>query len=364
MKLTINRKALAEALAELAPLTGKNKAFHIFDNFKFVTKGDKMRVQASDGEITIRKYIDIDNHEEDGEFLADGARLNAFVNKCKGDNLVFDIKDSLLTIKHSKGQVEFSTLPAEDFIEPTQAEEATEVIVPAMEFVRIMNAAKNFVATDALRPQLCVVHTIAKDCAITFCATDTRQMFVDKISVPSLHAESEFGVIATVIPMVIKACKGADNIVIKVSDKQVTYRIGATTIFTLQPKGKYPDFNRVIPKEHSLEAICDKSELRDSIFRSMLFVEESNMMKVKVSLVAMDLCVNNLTEVMKSIETMQCTSNGEITFGVNASIFSSCVSACDDNNVQIEMSEPSKPIVVKDNANPSRTILCMPMTLK
>ena len=41
MKLTINRKALAEALAELAPLTGKNKAFHIFDNFKFVTKGDK-----------------------------------------------------------------------------------------------------------------------------------------------------------------------------------------------------------------------------------------------------------------------------------------------------------------------------------
>ena len=154
MQITISRKVLADALNELAPLAGKNKALLVLNNVKFVIKGNKIRLQTSDVETTIRKYIEADSIDQDGSFLVDCASLTTFVNKVKGDNLTLTLDENTLTVKHAKGKATFQTLPPDDFPEVKQGEEAVTISLMASDLLKLISVARSFVSYDDFRPMM------------------------------------------------------------------------------------------------------------------------------------------------------------------------------------------------------------------
>lgn len=367
MKITIDRAVFAKAIAELAPLTKKKTSIAIFDFIKFVTKGNKIRLQASDGQMTIRKYVDAQSIDMEDAFCVNGASLNAFISKVKGDTLEMDIEDDLMKIKHKGGVAELKTLPIDGFVEPEQpGKDVQEVVIPSDKFSKLLNVAKNFVAVDTTRPQMCAIRAKIKEKELTLCATDTRKMFVDKFVIDNLEAENEmeFYIIPDAFTDILNACKGEESVCIKTSDTLVLYRIGPTTIFTLQPTAKYPNFDRVIPKQHVIEAEVSKEDMGDSLSRSALFTEQSGLVKISVKPLSLDVTAVNYNKVSKSIETLTCTADAELEFGVNVQVFQSLIDACDDKDVKIWLNSNSTPIVIKDNVNTERVLLCMPMLIE
>lgn len=363
MKIEISRKVLADALSELAPLAGKNKALMVLNNVKFVTKGNKIRLQTSDVETTIRKYVEADSIDQDGSFLVDCASLNVFINKVKGDNLTLTLDANTLTVKHSKGKASFQTLPSDDFPEVSQYDESTTVELNAPDFARLIAVARNFVSNDDFRLTMKPIRAIVENGTFTVCATDTRVLFTDSVALSSDTPSVAWYIEQSVFGMLVNACKGAENITVIVSPKNVTYRIGSTTFYTQSTCGNYPDFNRVIPKSHKIEVDCDKSELTDTLSRSTLFVEESNLVRVAVSETEMEVSADNVSKLQRMSEKVTCQSNAEVTFGANAKMLAECVKACAANDVLLELDDASRPIVIKDNLNSYRVILCMPMQL-
>lgn len=363
MQITISRNVLAEALAELAPLAGKNKVLLVLNNVLFVTKGNRIRLQTSDGETTIRKYIEAESIDQDGEFLVDCANLNAFVGKVKGDTLNLILDGTTFTVKHQKGKAEFQTLSAENFVEPKQDEETTDATIPADALAKFVSDARNFVGDDDLRPQMKPIRAIVGNGAFTVCATDTRKMFVDSTALDGDKPDAQWYIEPCVFSSLIKACKGQDTVTVKISEHNVSYRAGATTIFTLQTKGAFPDFKRVIPTNHVIEIVCEKSDISEAVQRATLFTDQNKLIKVSVSPLAMDIQADNIQKLQKAVETLSCTSNQEITFGANSQILLDCVNACGSDEITMELYSPSAPIVFKDTENPNRVVLCMPMNL-
>lgn len=363
MQIAISRNVLADALAELAPTAGKNKALKIFDNIKFVTKGNKIRMQTSDGEMSVRKYIDAESIDQDGEFLVDCASLTAFVAKIKGDNLTLTLDDGTLTVKYSRGKASFHAMPASDFPEPQQDEDAVDVAVPANKLGEFISLARNFVSDDILRPQMKPIRAIIDNGVFTVCATDTRKMFTDSVELVNETPDKQWYIEPCAFTSLVKACKIQGNVAIKVSERNVSYRVGATTIFTLQTKGNYPQFKRVIPQNHTVDVVCDKSDMIDAMQRAMLFTPDSRLVKISVNALAMDVQADNINKLQKSNETLTCTSNAELVFGASSRFMLDCINACASDDVNMELNDASKPIVFKDSSNPDRTVLCMPMSL-
>ncbi len=363
MQITISRSVLTDALVELAPIAGKNKVLKIFDNIKFVTKGNKIRMQTSDGEMSVRKYVDAESIDQDGEFLVDCASLSAFVAKVKGDTLTLTVEDGTLTVKHQKGKASFQTMPASDFPEPQQEEEAVDVTIPANKLGEFISLARNFVSDDGLRPQMKPIRAIIENGVFEVCATDTRKMFTDSVRLDGENPDTQWYIEPCAFTSLVKACKGQETITVKVSERNVSYRVGATTIFTLQTKGNYPQFKRVIPQNHTVDVVCDKSDIVEAMQRAMLFAPDSRLIKVSVSALAMDIQADNITKLQKSVETLTCTSNAELVFGANSQLMLDCLNACASDDVTMEINDASKPIVFKDSLNPDRTALCMPMNL-
>lgn len=363
MQITISRNVLAEALAELSPLTGKNRAMLVFNNIKFVTKGDRIRLQTSDGATSIRKYVEAEDIDQDGEFLVDCVSLSTFVGKTKGDTLDFIIDGSTLTVKHVNGQAEFQIQSADNFVEPKQDDDVTELRLPAQILASLISIARNFVGDDLLRPQMRPIRAIVAGGTFTVCATDTRKMFVDSVEIGHVSSSAEWYIEPCAFSAIIKACKGQEEVTVKVSESNVSYRIGQTTIFSQQTKGNYPDFKRVIPQNHAVDVVCDKSDISDAVQRVSLFTEQSGLIKITVSALDMNIYADNLDKLQKSFEVIPCTSNQEIIFGANSEIILDCVNACGAHEITLELTAASRPIVFRDTENPNRTVLCMPMNL-
>lgn len=363
MQITISRKVLADALNELAPLAGKNKALLVLNNVKFVTKGSKIRMQTSDADTTIRKYVDAEEIDQDGSFLVDCASLTAFVNKVNEDRLTLVLNDNTLTVKHSKGKASFQALPPDDFHEVNIADESVSVTLPAQDFAKLVGIARNFVSHDDYRVILRPIRAIVEGGRFTVCATDTRAMFTDSIELDSEAPAASWTIEQSVFGMLVNACKGEESVTVTVSPRSVTYRIGTTTFYTSQTQGNYPDFNRVIPKSHKIEVKCDKNEVLNTITRASLFVEESNLVRVAVDETEMNIAVDNISKLKNMSEKVTCESNEQTTLGVDARILVECVKACAAANLTIELEDASHPIVFKDSDNPCRVVLCMPMRL-
>lgn len=365
MQISISPKTLATALGDIAPFANKNKYLPIFSNVKVVTKGNKIRLQTSDGETSIRKYIEADSIDCDGEFLVDCASLNSYIQRVtvNGGVVTLLLDDNTLKVAHSKGKAEFQTLPTDDFVEPEQGEDAIEITLPSSALLNLVSAAKNFVSNDDYRPMLKSIRAIVKNNTFTVCGTDTNMLFTDSTSLTDAPQDAEWNIEQCVFGSLLKACKENEIVVVRISSHGVSYRIGATTIFTPQTQGKYPDFNRVIPKSHSTEFTFKKTEMIDALHRVMLFTEENNLAKINVSYNSLEVSSQNLTKLSKNSEHMDCVSKSDIEFGVNATKFMECIKTCASEDVKIEMEDASRPIVIKDANNPYRTVLCMPMTV-
>lgn len=363
MQITVSRAKLSEALSELAPLAGKNKVIPVFNYVKFVTKGSRIRLQTSDSETTIRKYIEAESIDQDESFLVECASLNALVNKTKGDTINLTLDGNTLTVKHAKGKAEFQTLAADDFPEPKQDEATAEATIPASNLARLVVAARGFVGTNDLHPQMKPIRAIIDNGRLTLCATDTRRLFTDSVMLGPDAPSAQWFIEPSVFGALVAACKNQDDIVVRVSEKNVSYRVGTTNIFTQQTKGNYPDFKRVIPATHDIDVVCDKSELVESIQRAMLFCDSNGLITVTASQLILDIKAENLVKLTKAKESVACSSNADITFGADASMFLDCVKACASDELVMELTTSSRPIVFKDASNPDRTVLCMPMNI-
>lgn len=363
MKIEISRKVLADALSELAPLASKKTVLMILSNVKFVTKGNKIRLQTSDAETSIRKYVDAENIDQDGSFLVDCASLTTFVNKVKGDNLTLTLDENTLTVKHAKGKATFQTLPPDDFPEVKQGEEAVTISLMTSDLLKLISVARSFVSYDDFRPMMKAIRAIVADGKLTVCATDTRVLFTDSIDLLQPTPDVAWYIEQSVFSMLVNACKRDEDVTVIISPSNVTYRIGATTFYTQQTQGKYPDFNRVIPKSHKVEVKCDKNDLADTLSRSTLFVEDSSLIRVAIGSAEMEISADNVSKLQKMTERVTCESDAELTIGANAKMLAGCVKACAANEVLFELEDASRPIVIKDALNPNRVILCMPMQL-
>lgn len=364
MQITISQKILAEALVDLTPLAAKKKALIVFNNIKFVTKGNKVRLQTSDGDTTIRKYVEAEDIDQDGEFLVDCASIAALTAKIKDDTLTLLVDDGILTVKYANGKATFPILPVEDFVEPTTSDEVVENVISTQALAKFVSNARNFVSSDDFNVTMRPIRAIVKNGELTVCATDTRRMFVDTVQAAPDAQDTEWFIEQSAFAPLLSACKGGDIAVVRVSNKNVSYRIGATTIFTQQTQGRFPDFTRALPKEHTIDVVCKKSDIASAIQRASLFVEKGvDLLKIAVSQTSLNVYADNIGKLQKVVETLACTANAEIEFGASAPIFLDCLNACDSNEVAIELNDAKRPIVIKDNSNAKRIVLFMPMIL-
>lgn len=366
MKIIIDTKVLSSALADVAPFAPVKAPVPILSYVKVTTKGNRIKFEANNQQASVRRYVRAAEIDQDGSFLVDCADITSLISKCKGDTITLTIDNDTLTVQHSKGKAEFQTMRVDEypnFDMPTEG--ITEVTIPYALLCDCINTGRGFVGNDDFRAVMKPIYAYIKNGEFGYCATDTRKLATDHNPIENAEGvEINWFIEPFVFSSILKAGKDIQDVTVKIAPTQVSYRIGDTVIQTVQTQGRYPDFNRVIPKEWTMTCAVDRDELMDSLRRTALLCEDTRLVKLDISRMDMTISTDNLVKMKKSSEVMQHSGcDGEIKFGMQIDFLTTCLAACTANEVELRMTNGARPVLICQHDRPNAIKLVMPMTL-
>lgn len=365
MKITINRKSFSDTLAEVMPFINKKAPIEILKYAKITTKGNRLKIEGNDQQCGIVKYIEVIDSDQDGSFLIPMEDLTKFFNKLDCDTVEIFAEEERMEVRHPKGVAEFPIAPEKEYpsFKMKENEEETEITVPTDALKDFINKGKNFVSQEQIRPIMTAMYAYLKDGQFGFCASDTHVLITGYIDFPS-DKETSFFIMPGAFSSIVKACSQGDLCHIKFNQSQVQYRIGNTIIQTLQVKGNYPNFNRVIPQDNPIECGIDKSDLIKSLQRVCMFSSEaSGCVKFQFSRMDLTVSADNLDYGKKSTESV--THNGcnsEITIGLQGEYFQKCLGVFENGEITLKMSDPARPVLL-GQAESNLRVIQMPMQI-
>lgn len=372
MKVKIDRKTFAQALAEVSPFANSKGVIPILKNAKITTKGDRMKIEANDTQCCMVKYIRTAECDQDGSFLVNIAELSKFIAKTKGDMVEAEVNGNTLFVRHSKGTAEFQSEDVNEFpVFKMPDTEATEIEIGTAKLIDTIQKGRNFIGSDILRPQMTAIYAYIENGEFGYCATDTSKLihghsaYQAGVNVPDgSDGTVHWYIMPPAFTPIVNACKDATTAKISVTPTHVVYTIGDVRIQTVQVKGNYPPFKRVIPTVWNVECAVDKADVIDALGRLQIFCDASECVKMDITQMDMTLNVDNIEHMKSSKENIAHNGcDGNMTIGVNASKFLTCFTPFKSNEVLMRMTDASRPILMTAKDEENIQVILMPLAL-
>lgn len=366
MNITINTKTLINAFSEVSPFIPQKSPIMVLKYAKITTKGNRIKIEANDTQCSIRKYVQATNIDQDSSFLVDIVDINSYLKKCKHDETTIVVQNDTMTIKNGDGYAEYQILNANeypDFSMPT--DDSIDIALSNKTLNKCIKIAKNFAGTDDLRPTMKCIYAYIKDNKFGYCATDTRKMITSEEACNDVDGiDVSWYVVPAIFASLENHCKDFEIVSIKVNPTHVSYHFGDIIIQTTQPQGQYPSFKRVIPQQWALCCCVDKNVMVDALNRAELLCDVSRLTKIEISPLDMIISANDFAKLKKSSEHIQHNGcNGDITIGLHVDHLKTCISACTSDEIELRMTDASRPVLFHHSDDESMTIVLMPMTL-
>lgn len=363
--IKIKREKFLKALEIGGASVSQNKNLPIFGYVKCEVKNNTMTLSSFNGETAIYKNVEVES-DEDIVFGVEPNALNQFLSSVKDAELTLEVAYESLSINHDKGSIQIPILTEELSTPDWENEYNVSLNMPTSALHRWIVVSKDFVSQDELRPAMTGMYISVKGDEITVCATDAHKLFMDKMGFPSGQNEGAEAIIpVSSFNAIKKIINDTDIIRMSIGKNTVAFRTEDTKVYCTTIDGKYPNFQAVIPTNNSVNVTLPVKELTNSLKRATISVNKGSF-KTKLTFDSNSLSIECKDEDLnkKSIEYLPITNDGnDITIGVNSKNLGLSINAVSGDEINMSMSEPSKPIIVKDNLFPNSLILIMPILL-
>ena len=370
MQTTILKKDFINALTVGGAMAGKNKTLPILESAKVEVTTDTLSVHSFNGESWVTKHTKVESADTTFAFCINPNDLVKALKSLAEEVVTFAIEGNLLRIEHFKGTMEMPILPSEHFPSAQTTEEGVNISLNAEKLKEWLNIVPNFVADDELRPVMTGMYLYAKASAepnypntLGVCATDAHKLFTDSIA---FECDSEFGVIVPSSAFrPLKDMLGANEIGVVIGTKNISFTTSDSALHCRLVEGAYPNFNAVIPRNNSVSVKASKSELLCSVGRASLMANATtSLLKLSVSDSAMDIEGSDIDFSKKAKDSVSVEKTGaDVTIGVKAGFFATCLGAVDSENVVLKMENSQRAIVFEDALNTNKVVLVMPMMI-
>ena len=367
MKLEINRTELVNALALASKAVADKGGRLVLANIYLKAANDKLQLVGTDGEQMM--IVEVSARIDREGALTVPARLMLELCSAMPSNSLFPVAlehepgDYKLTIALDKSRYEVITTSAEDYV-PVPALESLEMaeikgsmLALAMKQAGIAAAGKY----EANAVQMSVYLDMIE--SPTVVATDSKRLMVVDLREFEAPANMRQGLIVpgNAAKELSEMFKHADVAQIAMFKEQLVCRVDNVTYLTRLVDGRYPDYQRVLPKESTSSVVVSRREFSQAL-KSLLPIAKncSNLVIYEFDGDTMKLSADSPDNGKAEIK-IDCEISGEAPkIGLNLQYVADFLSNVDCDSVKIEMTTASHPILFVANDGDQKYV-AMPM---
>jgi DNA polymerase III subunit beta len=368
MKLEIDRTELVNALALARKAVADRGVRPVLANVYLKAANDKLQLVGTDGEQMMIVEVAASVDREGAATVP--ARLMLELCSVLPTNSLFpvslelDPEDYKLTIALDKSRYEIITNHAEDYLPvPNLADlEMSEIkgsiLALAMKQAGIASAGKDDM--NATQRSVCLDMIEST----TVVATDSKRLMVVDLREFEAPANMKQGLIipAKAVKELSEMFKHADVAKIAMFKDHLVCRVDNVTYLTRLVEGRFPAYQRVLPKESTSSVIVSRREFSQAL-KSLLPIARncSNLVSYEFANDTLKLSANS-PENGKAETKVDCKITGEPPkICLNLQYVADFLGCVDCDSVKMEMTTGSYPVLFSANDNAQRCVV-MPMS--
>lgn len=375
MELKLNSKDLAARLKIAAKVINSKNALPILGDFLVETKGDVILITASDSEQWLSLKCPIVSCDGDARLCIPSSDFLKAVENLNDVVVTMTLDESTHTITCNYGNGKFS-MPYENADEYPLANMDTtdtkEFIVECKKIQKAIEITGFATANDELRPVMNGIHFDFFADGMVSATSDGHKLarYKDKTitreddgTVPNFTMPKKP---SNITLSILSAIEG--DIKLSFNDKAISISNQDFKLSARLLDFRYPNYDSVIPKSSPIIVTIDKNSLLNALKRVITMANKSSY------LVEFDFNKGNVVVSAKDIdfsrsasETVTCDCDTELKIGFKGSTLVEILRNINDDNVVIELDNPSRAGVFFSAFEYTRDeylSLCMPMLIQ
>ena len=373
MKLQLSKSNFVKSLSFVQNIVESKATIPILANVLLEAKQGRLNISATDMDITIFDKIKINNIEVEGSTSVPAHTLYNVIKELPDDNpidLSYDQNSKKLHLTSSKSKFVFSCLSTDEF--PISSTETFKISFNLEADILKEIIDKTYFASSNEETRYYLnglyIHTTSLNNKnyLRVVATDGHRLAQYQINSPSSIAKNNFGVI---VPkkLIFELRKLIDdvkeNVKIDLSERKIRFSFNETIIVSKLIDGKFPDYEKVIPKNASNTFSINRKKFLESINRiSTISSEKSKAIKLNLNKNKITISANNVEEGGSGAEEINIKYNGpSLDIGFNSGYLKEIINQFTLEEITILFSDATAPTIIKDSSKSESLYVLMPM---
>ncbi|MEN9670118.1 MAG: hypothetical protein RL018_395 [Pseudomonadota bacterium] len=359
-------KVLA-ALQSVAGIVERRHTLPILANVLIRKIGNRLELTTSDLEIQIRTQAEFDGDAGDFTTTVGARKVIDILRTMPGDQTVsLESSASKLILKGGKSKFTLQTLPAEDF--PLVQESANlgpAFSVPQKVLKDLLGQVAFAMAVHDIRYYLNGILFVAEGKQLSIVATDGHRLaFATATLDVEVPKQEVILPRKTVIEMQRLLSDKEGAIEFQFAANQAKFSFEGMEFVTKLVEGKFPDYNRVIPKNHKNALVLGRAPLLASLQRTAILTSDKfKGVRLNIEPGTLRIASNN-AEQEEAVDELDIDYSGdEIEIGFNVTYLIDALSNMTQEMVKLELSDGNSSALFTIPDNTSFKYVVMPMRI-
>ncbi len=367
MDFKVTRSELIAALQRVIGVVEKRQTLPILSNVLIQIVGEILSVTGTDLEVELIGRCHLEESANDTEITLPGRKLMDICRSLPDDALVhFKLSGEKVTVKSGKSRFVLAALSAKDFPNVEEGSGMVEFSIAQSAFHDVMDKTHFAMAQQDVRYYLNGLLMEFDGAQVRAIATDGHRLAMCYEEIAGLSLEKA----QIIIPRkgVLELLKLLDNrddtIYVVVGKNHLRITSETFTFVTKLIEGKFPDYNKVLPKGGNKLLSMDKNVLKQSLTRvSILSNEKFRGVRVLLGENSFRIQANN-PEQEEAEEELPVEYSGEtLDIGFNVSYLIDVLGTISSDEVKLTFLDANSSVILEGTNQDNATYIVMPMRL-
>ena len=358
---------LLEALQSVAGIVERRHTLPILANVLMRKNGDSIEFTTSDLEIQVRTYASLGGDAGQMATTVGARKLIDILRALPADQVVtLSSAANKLTLQGGKSRFTLQTLPADDFpLVNESVDFGPTFSVPQKTLRDLVNQVHFAMAVHDIRYYLNGILFIAEGKTLTLVATDGHRLALAQATLENEVPKQEVILPRKTVLELQRLLKDEDTpIEMRFAGNQARFTFSGMEFVTKLVEGKFPDYNRVIPKNHKNSVVMGRAPLLSSLQRAAILTSEKfKGVRINLEPGVLRIASSN-AEQEEAKEELEIDYNGDaIEIGFNVTYLMDALANMGSEMVKLELQDTAASALFTVPDQPGFKYVVMPMRI-
>ena len=370
MKFSVQREVLLKSLSLVVGVVERRQTLAVLANVLFDIKQQTLSITGTDTEVEMTGRVQLDAPVDEDARLTIPARKLLDICKSLPDGSVITfnaVENAKVVVSSGRSRFTLATLPADDFPNVAEGENSVQFSLLQGQLKRLIDKVAFAMAQQDVRFYLNGMLWEVMDKRLCVVTTDGHRLALCELESDSIQSAEK--------QQIIVPRKGVLELARVLSDEQASIEIcfghnhlrAITENFTFITKlidGKFPDYQRVLPKGGNKVILGERLVLREAFNRTKILSNEKYR-GVRLILIADNLTIQaNNPEHEEAEEVVAVDYHGEpLEMGFNVDYLVDVLSVLNGETIKMTLADSNSSALIEEANNGDSMYVIMPMRL-